>query len=98
MKNIRITFEDGSISKDIIPENEGEILNFLYNSALNKYVNIRYDKDLKTNVIQILSCKYKYAFIKGELCEIINNKELNPICKNLYTAFLILREKAGEWE
>ena len=95
MKNIKITFEDGTFSKDIIPENEGEILNFL---SKYKIVHISYDKDLKTNIIHILSCKYKYAFLKGELCEIIDNKQVNSICKNLYTSFLILREKAGEWE
>lgn len=93
MKNVRITFEDGTFSKDTIPENEGEILN-----SLSKYmiVRISYDKDLKTNIIHIFSCKY--AFLKGELCEIDDKGILHPICKNLYTAFLILREKAGEWE
>ena len=95
MKDIKITFEDGTFSKDTIPENEGEILNFL-----SKYqiVRIRYDDKLKTNIVHIFSCKYKYAFIKGELCEIDDKGILHPICKNLYTAFLILREKAGEWE
>lgn len=95
MKDIKITFEDGTFSKDIIPENEGEVLNYIFRY---QGVRISYDKDLKTNIIHIISCKYKYAFVKGELCEIDDKETLHPICRNLYTAFLVLREKAGEWE
>lgn len=95
MKDIKITFEDGTFSKDTMPENEGEILNFL---SKYKAVRISYDKDLKTNIIHIFYCKYKYAFLKGELCEIDDKRTLHPICRNLYIAFLVLREKAGEWE
>ena len=93
MKDIKITFEDGTFSKDIIPENEGEVLNYIFRY---QGVRISYDKVLKTNIIDILS--RKYAFVKGELCEIDDKGTLHPICRNLYTAFLVLREKAGEWE
>jgi len=94
MRDIKIVSEDGTFSKDIVPETEGEILDFLF-----KYpnVHISYDKKFKKNIIDIFY-SFKYVFFKGELCQIDDRGILHPICKNLYTAFLILREKAGEWE
>lgn len=100
MKNVKITFEDGTYTKDVIPESQEDVIKLLLQYPI---VCVEYNETFKKNVIEILHRKFVFTKVDEDdtedwLCEIDAREYLEPICKQLFTAYLLLREIAGEIE
>lgn len=98
MKDVKITFEDGTYTKDVIPESQEDVIKLLLQYPI---VCVEYNEKIKKNVIQILEREFVFTKIDEDdkedwLCEIDAHGYLEPICKQLFTAYLLLREMAGE--